>query len=117
MGVLDALRIYASWICWRAEGVVLKWRWTWDRRSLEVVEGVRTADMAYRRDMLTDSRLVKARNGNGRREGRKGGVKTEVEVEEEVQEQEREVAGIVGVLLHFRAAVPRLFHLAVRARG
>ena len=69
MGVLDALRIYASWISCRAEGVVVKCRWTWDRRSLEAVDGVRREDMAYRRDMVSDDRQTDKREGGG--EGRK----------------------------------------------
>jgi hypothetical protein len=53
VGVLDALRIYASWISCRAEVVALKCLCTWDKRNFEVVDEFLTEDMAYRKDILT----------------------------------------------------------------
>lgn len=57
MGVLDALRIYASWISRFAEAVALKWRWTCDNLCFEAVEEFLRDDMANRRDMLTLRRM------------------------------------------------------------
>jgi hypothetical protein len=51
VGVLDALRMYASWISFFAEVVALKCRWTCDNRCFEAAEEFLTEDMAYRRDM------------------------------------------------------------------
>lgn len=52
VGVLEALRIYASWISFLAEVVALKWRWTCDNRCFEEAAGFLAEDMANRRDML-----------------------------------------------------------------
>lgn len=56
VGVLAALKMYASWICRLAEGVALKWRWTWDKRCFEAEEELLREDMAERRDMMRDWR-------------------------------------------------------------
>ena len=52
VGVLDALKMYASWISLLAEVVALKCRWTCDNRCFEAAEGFLMEDMAYRRDMM-----------------------------------------------------------------
>jgi hypothetical protein len=57
VGVLEALRIYASRISCRAEVVVLKCLWTWDSRDVKAGDdGLLMADIAYRSDILTNCR-------------------------------------------------------------
>jgi hypothetical protein len=51
VGVLDALRMYASCISLLAEVVALKCRLTCDNRCFEEAEALLTEDMANRRDM------------------------------------------------------------------
>ena len=71
MGVLEALRIYASWISCRAEAVALKCLWTWDSRTFEVADGLLIEDMAYRRDILNPDSALTYNNAIPRLEERK----------------------------------------------
>jgi hypothetical protein len=64
VGVLDALRIYASLISCRAEVVALKCLWTWDKRNLDADEGLLMEDMAYRKDILTGANQNTLRGTN-----------------------------------------------------
>jgi hypothetical protein len=48
VGVLEALKMYASCISCLAEVVEEKCRWTWESRCFEAVEEFRREDMAVR---------------------------------------------------------------------
>ena len=52
VGVLAALRMYASCISCLAEVVALKCRCTWLRRCFDAEDEFRTEDMANRKDMM-----------------------------------------------------------------
>jgi hypothetical protein len=84
VGVLDALRMYASWISCLAEIVALKCRRICDNRCFEAEEGFRNEDMEYRRDMIA---MIKRERNYGRRaEGKRREVVEETEVDVNTQE-------------------------------
>lgn len=58
VGVLEALKMYASWISLFAEVVALKCRWTCDNRCFEAAEEFLTVDAANRRDMMGIESLI-----------------------------------------------------------
>jgi hypothetical protein len=54
VGVLEALRMYASWISCLDVADALKCRWTCDNLCFEAVEEVRNKDIVFRIDILTE---------------------------------------------------------------
>lgn len=78
MGVLDALRIYASCISCLAKEVALKCRWTCDNLCLEATDEFLKEDMAYRKDIVNSRKkktvvLQKRENTSGRGGGSRSG--------------------------------------------